>query len=249
MAFNFTANQTLVGFAQDNNANNYCGGFALAAIFNSMTINPYLPVNLNLNTLAPNMPTPVVGDHQSDYTAALCVYAAIQQVQNNTNTYVQDRYEFMLASFFLGGCTRMSLPSGICTVLQQASAAARATVTIDTNVLPGTLQTFIDTYIEPWVGIVNGGEIIEAETLQIQNLGYTVVNTQNNYSALPPPNNYDLVLVNNTTHWIAVDGNSVYDPGTGEVYTNVVIADNNITGENGQGDGAWSLSGLWIRIR
>lgn len=251
MAFNFEANQTLVGFSPANNVNNYCGGFSLAAIFRSMNIDGYRPVNLNLNTLAPNMDLAAINANQTDYVTSLCTYAAIQAVQNDTNEYVTDRYEFLTASFFLGNSTRMSLPSGICSVISQASAAARATVSISTNVLPGLLDTFCEQAVEPWVGAVDAGIIIQDETQQIQNLGnnFNVVNVLNNYNALPPANNYDLVLVNNVTHWIAVDHNSIYDPGTGLVYTNPAIAGGNITGQNAAGNGTWSLSGLWIRIR
>jgi hypothetical protein len=252
MALNFSANQTLVGFYANNN-NNYCAGFSLAAIFNTKQTSPFVPGNLNLNTLPPLLNLTEQGNNviTAQYTQALCTYMAIQAVQNDTNLYVTDRARFLLASVMLGNCTRMSFPSAVCTAVEQISPNTYITVNVYNTALQPALQNTCN-QLAALVGALDAGAIIQAERDQINNTINEVVvqDVQANYTTLPNAGSYDLIVVNDAKHMIAADYNSIYDPADGITYTTIVFNNNGtITGTDANNNTQlWAPSGLWIRL-
>jgi hypothetical protein len=255
MAINFSANQTLVGFGANGNNNNYCAGFSLAAVLVALNTDAYRPVNLNLNTLPPLLDVQafrLLVANQNNYTQGLCTYQAIQNVQNDTNLYVGDRYLFLLGSMFLGSSTRMSFPSAVCTVIKSALPNLLVTANMNVNILTTALNNLCQNYFQPWVGQIDTGVVITAESEQIDNLGpnYNVVNVMNNYTTLPMAGEYNLMVVNDAAHMIAADYNSIYDPGTGIVYTTIVFNQNgSITGTDANNNTqTWTPSGLWLSL-
>lgn len=72
-----------------------------------------------------------------------------------------------------------------------------------------------------------------------------------NYNGIPNGNNVQIVLVNNGQHWIALNNNQLYDPGTGYVGAYQLVGNGaNLSFNYSQGviTHVNTFSGIWIEL-
>jgi hypothetical protein len=104
------------------------------------------------------------------------------------------------------------------------------------------------------IAVVNNGgagDLLNTEIALINSPAYGNVNGNVDYTALPGLNEAHLLLVNNNTHWIVINNNQVYDPGTG--YVGAYVVNNplplaTLTYTLNNVAQVFQFSGLWIRL-
>jgi hypothetical protein len=103
------------------------------------------------------------------------------------------------------------------------------------------------------IAVVNNGgagNLFETEVALIDSPTYGNVLGAQDYNNLPAANEAHLLLVNGSTHWIAINNNQVYDPATG--YVGAYVANPlplaTITYTTGGLVHVFQFDGIWIRL-
>ncbi|EHQ24869.1 hypothetical protein [Mucilaginibacter paludis] len=222
---------------------NSCGAFALAALLQNFGLQQqnqqaYL---LNTENMASGYTQP--GPEVSYNNDPLAFAQSIYQVTGILNTdatnavyqYLNPVSDMNPPSALVYIATLFGYPPDRITVQYNNAGMNMFSSLHVTNA--GAGGTLLNTEITLLAGINDAGNMIIAGPV--------------NYSNRPNNTQLQMILVDNGTHWIALNSTQLYDPGTGEVgsYTDPV--------DNG---GVWSctcpgtnrtydFSGIWIQLR
>ena len=202
--------------------------------------------------------------------AAALVHLGQVQVTNVLNTAdlaqgfnqpgPQSKGQFI---YQVSGCLNLDFVNGNATYRYQAPVAdmnppsALAYMAVRNGITPGNITINYNNaagLVFSAIAVVNNGgagDLLNTEIALINSPAYGNVNGNVNYNALPGANEAHLLLVNNNTHWIVINNNQVYDPGTG--YVGAYVANNplplaTITYTLNDVAQVFQFNGLWIKL-